>query len=124
MALPSNYDETLNHFNTETIEKVLTSLTQNEPNIPILVRSTVPVGFTDFIKKELNNENIIFSPEFLREGLALHDNLNPSRIIIGDESETANDILKLLKSFAENNPPCFKMASLEAESVKLFRTHS
>ena len=120
VALPSNYDETLNHFNTETIEKVLTSLTQNEPNIPILVRSTVPVGFTDFIKKELNNENIIFSPEFLREGLALHDNLNPSRIIIGDESETANDILKLLKSFAENNPPCFKMASLEAESVKLF----
>ena len=120
LALPTNYDEEKNYFNTEILEDVLKLITKEDPNIPILIKSTVPVGFTDRIIMEINNNNIIFSPEFLREGKALHDNIYPSRIVFGSTSEEAHKIANFLSSFTQNNPNIIYMSSKEAESVKLF----
>ena len=120
IALPSNYDEKLNHFDTKIIEESLKKITLNVGHVPILIRSTVPVGFTERIKLKLKNERILFSPEFLREGSALHDNLNPSRIIVGGEGADAESILQLLDTSTLNKPEKFIMSSGEAESVKLF----
>ena len=96
LALPTNYDEEKNYFNTKILEDVLKLITKEDPNIPILIKSTVPVGFTDRIIMEINNNNIIFSPEFLREGKALHDNIYPSRIVFGSTSEEAHKIANFL----------------------------
>ncbi len=120
LALPTNYDEEKNYFNTKILEDVLKLITKEDPNIPILIKSTVPVGFTDRIIMEINNNNIIFSPEFLREGKALHDNIYPSRIVFGSTSEEAHKIANFLSSFTQNNPNILYMSSKEAESVKLF----
>ena len=120
LALPTNYDEEKNYFNTKILEDVLKLITKEDPNIPILIKSTVPVGFTDRIIMEINNNNIIFSPEFLREGKALHDNIFPSRIVFGSTSEEAHKIANFLSSFTQNNPNILYMSSKEAESVKLF----
>ena len=120
LALPTNYDEEKNYFNTEILEDVLKLISKEDPNIPILIKSTVPVGFTDRIIMEINNNNIIFSPEFLREGKALQDNIYPSRIVFGSTSEEAHKIANFLSSFTQNNPNILYMSSKEAESVKLF----
>ena len=88
----------------------------NDSDVPILIRSTIPVGFTNEVQAKLGSKNIIFSPEFLREGSALEDNLYPSRIVIGEDSQIGKSIGQFLKSFAMNDPKC----SEEAESVKLF----
>ena len=120
LALPTNYDPEKNYFNTSVLEEVISLISSQDEDIPILIKSTVPVGFTEEIKAKLGKENIIFSPEFLREGSALKDNLFPSRIVIGEDSEVSRRIGGLLKSFAKNIPECFYMDSKEAESVKLF----
>ena len=120
LALPTNYDPEKNYFNTSVLEEVISLISSQDEDIPILIKSTVPVGFTEEIKAKLGKENIIFSPEFLREGSALKDNLFPSRIVIGEDSEVSRRIGGLLKYFAKNIPECFYMDSKEAESVKLF----
>jgi len=120
LALPTNYDSNKNYFDTSILERVISQLIDNDSNIPILIKSTIPVGFTSEIKAKLKSKNIIFSPEFLREGQALEDNLLPSRIVIGGNTALAKSIGNLLKSFALNKPECFYMSSKDAESVKLF----
>lgn len=120
LALPTNYDEKKNFFDTSIIEKVIHRIVTADKDTPILIKSTVPVGFTSGLRSFHDKENIIFSPEFLRESKALFDNLNPSRIVVGDNSDQGIAIGELLASFAENEPECFFMNSEEAESVKLF----
>ncbi|MDC0064465.1 nucleotide sugar dehydrogenase [Gammaproteobacteria bacterium] len=120
LALPTNYDEKQNFFDTSILEKVIQMIIAADDDTPILIKSTVPVGFTSGLRSLHNKENIIFSPEFLRESRALFDNLNPSRIVIGDKSDLGIAIGELLMSFAQNEPECFFMNPEEAESVKLF----
>ena len=120
LALPTNYDPDKNYFDTLVLENILQKISKNDPQIPIVIKSTVDVGFTSKIKHKTNNENIIFSPEFLREGNALRDNLYPSRIVIGNETQLGQSIGDLFKSFSKNHPECYYMSSDEAESVKLF----
>jgi UDPglucose 6-dehydrogenase len=120
VALPTNFDNKKKAFNTALIEDTVALITQNQPNIPIVIKSTVPVGFTKRIIHTQNNRNIIFCPEFLTEGKALEDNLYPSRIILGGEIDMTKKIGKLLKSLALNSPPVLFMTTCEAEAVKLF----
>ncbi|MDA7601976.1 nucleotide sugar dehydrogenase [Gammaproteobacteria bacterium] len=120
LALPTDYDSSKNFFDTSILENVLKTLNNNDPDTPILIKSTVPVGFTTRIKLVLEAKNIIFSPEFLREGSALEDNIYPSRIVIGQDSALGKDVALLLTEFTKNSPKCFYMSSEEAESVKLF----
>ena len=120
LALPTNYDPERNFFNTIILEDVIQEIMSSDPNNTILIKSTVPVGFTSRMQAKHNTKKIVFSPEFLREGKALKDNLYPSRIVIGDTTELGKSIAKLLQSLAKSNPECFFMMSTEAESVKLF----
>lgn len=121
ISTPTNYDENTQMFDTSSIEDVLTKIKELNINPTVIIKSTVPVGYTDRIKKEFNYENIVFSPEFLREGKALYDNLYPSRIIMGDKSENAKRFANLLKEAAYKDDVVVKyMGSKEAESVKLF----
>ena len=120
LCLPTNYDPIQNFFDTTILEKSIEEIVAKDPGIPILIKSTVPVGFTEKIKNKLNVKNIFFSPEFLREGRALQDNISPSRIVIGDEGSVGKEIGNLFLKFSLNEPPVFFMESLEAESVKLF----
>ncbi len=120
LALPTNYDTEKNFFNTVILEDVIQQIISANKNNIILIKSTVPVGFTSRMQVEHNTNKIIFSPEFLREGNALNDNLFPSRIVIGDKSELGKSIGQILHSYAKNDPECFFMMSTEAESVKLF----
>lgn len=120
LALPTNYNPDTNYFDTSIIEQVISEIYKFNSNIPILIKSTVPIGFTKKIQDQYPKNKIIFSPEFLREGHALYDNLYPSRIVIGDKGAIGKLFGDLLYAFAKNNPDILLMESSEAEAVKLF----
>ena len=122
ISTPTNYDEEKNFFDTSSVEDIIEKvISMNDKNITMVIKSTIPVGYTENIKEEYNIDNIFFSPEFLREGKALYDNLFPSRIIIGDKNERGQTFAKLLQEAAlrEKINTLF-MNSTEAEAVKLF----
>lgn len=121
IATPTNYDENRNFFDTSSIELVLADLNQRGSKAIIIIKSTIPVGFTERVKKEFPLLNIIFSPEFLREGHALYDNLYPSRIVVGDKSDTGILVGNLFKDVClKEDVEVLLVDSTEAEAVKLF----
>ena len=120
IAVPTNYDEDSRYFDTSFVDEVINNIKKENENLPILIKSTIPVGYTKGQREKFACENIIFSPEFLREGKALYDSLNPSRIIVGDKTDLGQKIANLYKKEARNDPEVLFMDSTEAEAVKLF----
>ena len=121
ISTPTNYDEKTNHFDTKSVEDVIEKIKSLDLKTTVVIKSTVPVGYTEEVRKKYQMNNIIFSPEFLREGKALYDNLYPSRIIVGEQSERAEIFANLLKDASLKEDVVVKyMNSTDAEAVKLF----
>ncbi len=121
ICLPTNFDESKNEYNAEVIEETVSSIFAENDDLTVVIKSTVNIGYTEFLQQKFRTNKILFSPEFLREGHALQDNLNPSRIIIGGEDSKSKLFTKLILSVTNTeNIPILYMSSAEAESVKLF----
>ena len=120
IATPTNYDPNRNFFDTSAVEAVIDLVLESSNTAIMVIKSTIPVGYTKHVREKYNTDRILFSPEFLRESKALYDNLYPSRIIVGGEGDKADVFAGLLKQEALNNPEVLRMGTTEAEAVKLF----